>query len=407
MNHRNIAMALAAALLVPGAAAAQQLDITGTLRPRYEWIRTPFDRDAFTTMRTRVALTATPGPAVRVFVQLQDARIFGEEGGTQDPSADGLDLHQGYLELAGEVLGLSAVARLGRQMMALGNQRLVGERRWSYIGQSFDGARLIVRRADAWEATLFGMTISERGRRRPWVADIGDQVFLGAHVDAGPGSVYVLQDLGAAYRVHTEVDRTTFGGLLRAPVGLGFEASIEGAYQIGTQLGPSDPVRQDIFAYYFGGRLTRGVPGPVDTLELGLDWLSGDEDPGDAEHLAFEPFFGARHRFYGSLDFFNDPQGRLGTRGLVDLIIAADTRLPGAHRLRTEVHGFFTAVRRPLEAEDIGWELDLVLPARLADALQAEAGYSLFFNRASSAYFGLGPEEELTHWFYLMATASF
>ncbi|NIQ59248.1 MAG: hypothetical protein GWN71_39575, partial [Gammaproteobacteria bacterium] len=51
-------------------------------------------------MRTRAELKVALGDAVTAFIQLQDVRVFGEEDGTlSDYSADGLDLHQGWVEL--------------------------------------------------------------------------------------------------------------------------------------------------------------------------------------------------------------------------------------------------------------------------------------------------------------------
>lgn len=56
--------------------------------------------DSFTSMRVRAAIAAQLEGRVKVFIQLQDVRLFGEEGDTKgDYRADNFDLHQGYLEL--------------------------------------------------------------------------------------------------------------------------------------------------------------------------------------------------------------------------------------------------------------------------------------------------------------------
>src|SRR5680860_1061394 len=84
-----------------GAQEAPKISFQGQVRPRME-TRSPGDGswDSFTSMRVRAAMTAQLEGNVKVFIQFQDVRLFGEEGDTKgDYSADNLDLHQGYLEL--------------------------------------------------------------------------------------------------------------------------------------------------------------------------------------------------------------------------------------------------------------------------------------------------------------------
>jgi len=60
--------------------------------------------NTFTLLRARVGMEARPMESVRIFLQLQDSRVFGQE---RDPSGSfstlahtqNVDLHQGYFEL--------------------------------------------------------------------------------------------------------------------------------------------------------------------------------------------------------------------------------------------------------------------------------------------------------------------
>ena len=60
--------------------AAQDVNISGQIRPRYEY-RDPVDgaKDAFTSMRVRIGLKAEVDRNLSLFVQMQDVRLFGEE----------------------------------------------------------------------------------------------------------------------------------------------------------------------------------------------------------------------------------------------------------------------------------------------------------------------------------------
>ena len=133
------------ALLVAGASLplhAQEVTLGGQVRPRFEYREPAGDGDdGATSMRVRVNLSALLERNVRVFIQLQDVRFFGEETNTLgDFSADNLDLHQGYLELnhSGDA---GFALRVGRQEVNFGGQRLVGVVGWTQQARSFDGAR--------------------------------------------------------------------------------------------------------------------------------------------------------------------------------------------------------------------------------------------------------------------------
>ncbi|NNL30908.1 MAG: hypothetical protein HKO77_07785, partial [Gemmatimonadetes bacterium] len=76
---------------------AQEVTLTGQVRPRFEF-RDPVagGLDDFTSMRVRLGVDALIERGLSVFVQVQDVRIWGEESHPLfDFSADALDLHQG------------------------------------------------------------------------------------------------------------------------------------------------------------------------------------------------------------------------------------------------------------------------------------------------------------------------
>ena len=82
------------------------------------------DPDFGVLSRLRVGLNASLYEWIDVYAQIQDARAWGSELNTlTDASADALDLHQGYVDLGS---GPGFTARLGRQEVKLGDERLVG-----------------------------------------------------------------------------------------------------------------------------------------------------------------------------------------------------------------------------------------------------------------------------------------
>jgi hypothetical protein len=432
-------------LLTPVAVLAQtqseQVRLLGEVRVRGEFERpaSTDTADAFTLLRSRLGIEARLSPRALVFLQLQDSRTFGEESSTTDASADRFDLHQGYLQYGSHSGEWAWSARVGRQEIALGNERLIGAVGWSNTGRSFDAARVSVgpvhrgsaRRTPmrgrargaptaapavtpSWSVTAVAANIQERGRRLTGTApDDSDHLLFGAFLDAAPIEAFVFHDASAQYRQFADVDRTTIGARVTTTAPYGVAASLEGSWQLGSQLntttaGPA-PVAQDIEAYLLGARL--GYQTSISTLRrvgLGVDLLSGDDEPGSDTYRAFNTMYATNHRFYGYMDLFLDPAARTRDRGLIDAIASLTLGLPRAPVVEVDAHGFWLHRSLPTSADRlIGWELDLTIPVRLGPGQLLHLGYSAFRNGPAAPLIGLGAERDMWHWAYLQASFAF
>ena len=443
MRFRRVLPALLLLLFAPAALLAQtqseQIRLLGEVRVRGE-VERPADfdtTDAFTLLRSRLGLEARLSPRALVFLQLQDSRTFGEEGSTTDASADRFDLHQGYLQYGSDSGSWAWAARVGRQEIALGNERLIGAVGWSNTGRSFDAARVSIgprpraarhaprararmrsapaaATAPAWSLTAFAANIQERGRRLTGTTPPdSDHLLFGAFLDAAPFEAFAFHDASAHYRQFRDVDRSTLGARVATTAGAGIAASVEGAWQLGSQLntltaGPA-PIAQDIEAFLLGGRL--GYLAPMSTLRrigVGVDLLSGDDDPDNDTYRAFNTMYATNHKFYGYIDLFLDPAARTLNRGLVDAMASLTLGLPRAPVLEVDAHGFW--LHRDLLSSDdrlIGWELDFTIPVRLGPGQQLHLGYSAFRNGPAAPLIGLGAERDMWHWAYLQASFAF
>lgn len=388
----------------PAAAQAASFGLTGEVRPRFEWEENPFWTDAFTSLRTRLAVDAAVGTRLDIVVQLQDSRRFGEEASVADRHAEGLDMHQAYLE-ARRPGSTPLVLRVGRQEVGWGDERLVGRRPWSDVGQSFDAARLTVGDAGRWAVTTLVATLAERGQTAPGAGG-GDATLLALHL-AMPGlRAQILREANVVMRFQ-DVDRTTLAAALDLPLPAGIRWTVDAAYQAGSQMAPAPgPGAMDIGAFFLAAHVERRLDGRLRQVRAGMDWYSGDGDPGDSDHAAFSILYGSRHKFRGFLDRFSLPDADTGDRGLVDVLLGTELAVAGAGA-RVDGHAFFTAVHRNGEDRQIGWELDVRVPFKALPGLDVETGYSIFLNRAAARGLGLGDDGDLTHWAYLQATASF
>lgn len=122
----------------------------GELRERYEyydnwnWGLGPQDPNGFWLQRILLSADVHYEESFRVFGQLMSALEEGRIPGPRPTDEDVLDLHQGFAEARhGLGDGGQLTARVGRQEIYFGSQRLVSVREAPNIRLSFDGVRLM------------------------------------------------------------------------------------------------------------------------------------------------------------------------------------------------------------------------------------------------------------------------
>lgn len=307
-------------IVLPG---LRKLTVGGQYRLRYEnQIDLDLDDDTrpdnsdFFSQRVRVALTLDFSDRLLAFVQLQDAREWGEEASTLDDSADGLDLHQAYAEvrLAGCPGGAT---RLGRQELSLGDQRLVGALDWRTQARSFDGV------SQRWLDGDGGGVLAWAFQVRETVAPAtvnDDQWFAGVQGTHRFGDplladlyVMVLHDDGAV--PGTSASRFTLGTRWLAKLEA-WEAGLELATQVGEQASADIPIGETWAGHVHVTHWLGGGAKPW--VKLGVDAASGD-DPDTADRERFNTLFPTVHAHWGMLDValwenLFDPHLQLGAK---------------------------------------------------------------------------------------------
>ena len=392
-------LTLLALLALPsllGAQASNQVTFGGQVRPRFE-SRTPVDGswNSFTSMRVRAALEARLEGNVRVFVQLQDVRFFGEENNTlSDYRADNFDLHQGFVELT-EVPSLGGVLRVGRQELALGEQRLVGVVNWAQQGRSFDGLRYTAPSSGRMRVDVFAMKL----REDPLGTQDWESSFAGAYGtlpigDAGSLDVYGLLTTDSRENNGGEL---TFGGFWKGVAGP-IDLRIEGNLQTGERNGTN------VSAYMVGVRAGAQIHQSA-TATLWYDYLSGDDDPDDDEIGVFNTLFATNHTFYGLADYFLDIPVHTGGLGLRDAAVKFAFVLSPKTGLKVDLHNFQSAKEGDLSTRSLANELDLTLTYQLSSPLTVISGYS--YVQANDGIRELERLSENAQWVYVMLNAAF
>ncbi len=380
------------------------LTLGSEIRLRSESRRnTGFDRaragndEDYLLSRYRVGLTWEPSARVTGVVELQDARMLGEEA-ISDRRApniyvDPLDLHQAYLDVG--LPGSASVPiwlRIGRQKLVYGAQRMVSPLEWVNTARVFDGARI---RLDAGRGRGLDAFATRLVPARP----------TGFNDHAPTGSrMFNSQLHGVYYHDASLLPRGRVEGywLLRREAGLDdavqtVGARVDAVYgpwaldaELARQGGRYGGVPHRAALLHMGGAFTAELPGRP-RLGAAFNYGSGDDDPHDGVHATFDQLYPLGHAYYGIVDLF-------ALQNLRNTEVTVEAALPASIELRVGVQDFALAapgadawydvggavVHRAVGetlSPHVGNEVDVTIRVPVGD-VGLEVGYGRFFGGA-------------------------
>lgn len=370
------------------------------------------DDDDFVTQRARLQFDAAVNQDLGFVLQLQDVRKWGEETATTDPSADGLDVHRAYMRWKGTPLG--GDAKLGRQVLAFGDQRLIGGLEWLSQGRAFDGVRHTWQQEDSYTLDAFITQVRELAPS----AVYDDELFLGVYC-----TLDSVDDMEFdAYLLHLNDEETVAGGNEnRTTLGLRWEQKF-GSHELGAeaalQFGEVDGADIDFGdAYALHAHWTWNFAGPLKPwFKLEGNYATGN-DPATAENERFKNLFPTAHAHWGMMDFalwentvhYSAEIGVLPhARGKLSLSYHSFESVEEADAFRGPVAQVAPAGAAPGSSNDIGDEIDLfynyefdTAPART----WVQVGYGVFLP-GSGARAVVG-DDDPAHFLYLMTGVQF
>jgi hypothetical protein len=262
----------------------------------------------------------------RIYVEFLDARSTHQN---QIPLRVDVD-HADFLDLFAEAklwdfAGYPAYARVGRQEMVYGSQRLISTLDWVNTRRTFDGARGYWH-GDKFDIDFFGVQpvipnvdhldapdssiwfTGAWGTYRPAKGQFIDLYFLNINNDdkVAPG-------IG---KVKGTYNTSTIGSRVAGDYKNGLLWDFEGMYQFGDWSNQTTSAG----AYTTGmGYNFANVPF-VPSLWVYYDWASGDHNPGFGQHGTFNQLFPFGHFYFAQIDDF-------GRQNIRDLNFQANFRL--------------------------------------------------------------------------------
>lgn len=402
-----------------------QFSITGEIRPRAEYrdgykilTREGNVPALFISQRSRLGVEYRHQRLHSRFI-IQDVRVWGDETLYSSTGIKGdhasVDVHEAWLEYA---FSDHWMVRLGRQVFKYDDQRLLAARNWNQYGLSYDAS--LIRYHNEKTQLDIGLSLNNdqenvtdnvySAAKMKTLNFIRLQKQLGSNLSGsllGIGSGYTASDTGEVIYM-----RGTGGGTMvyDAP-----NTQVRAAiyYQFG-----KNKIGQDVSAYFFSLDGSRHLN--LFTLGGGINYISGQdntsEDPDyQANDHLFDILYGARHGFYGHLDYFSNIPESTGKGGLVDIYARLEMEPSAAFALRFDVHSFAlqnsvlptsSTPGSGLKALDkrLGTELDLAFTFRINPELDLQGGYAFMLPTESLEILQemVAGESDFSHWAWLM-----
>lgn len=327
----------------------------------------------------------------------QDVRFWGNAPSTLN-SGGQLRLYQGYLEFsaANEAHKYRSFFRVGRQSIAIGQQRLIGKSNWNPNGRSFDAVRAFSALRE-FEAEAFWSLINSGRSLDPKTGTLIPRRQLGALRLAYKPKPYLQGELLGLLHLEKapapSEDRSTIGNLgarlwgqvLKQP-DQNLEYDLEANFQFGKKV--DTPHR----AWAIAGRLN--YLRTISKFQIGLlaEAAAASGNRSDAKSREFFNFYPSNHRIYGLLDL-------IGWRNMVDLQFGLHGNFAKMLSINIDYHDLWlqssegrwssfngktiapaaSSTANPKLGKRLGSEIDLRLTYKPAPAFFFRLGYGIFF----------------------------
>jgi Alginate export len=348
------------------------------LRYRFENVEQddkPEAADA-STLRIRLDLTSGDIRGFSGFLELDHVEAIGHahyddtrNGLVEYPvvaDPEGTDLNQAWLQYRG---AKETVLRLGRQKIAIGNERFVGPVGWRQNEQSFDAVRLDTRAMPgaaityAWVDRVLRVFGPDEGTPPAELAS--DSHLFDARITSLPVGALAIYGYHLDFGNALQLSADTAGLRYEGEHALGSGLKIGWAVEYAAQQDSGDNIA-DVDAHYQLAELKLLFPSAGVTL--GRELLSGERGTFDSTtNPAFQTPLATLHPFQGWADKFTTTP----PAGIVDSYLGASVKVAG-WKGQAVWHEFSA------EATDAeyGSELDLVVSRRFAERYEFLAKYA-------------------------------
>ena len=386
-------------------AQENEFDMSLQLRPRTEYrngayrpLQTSEEPAILTHNRTRLTMNYSNGDKLKMRVSLQNINIWGQANQVQplDATNNNIGLFEAYADIK---LSENMRTKIGRQMIALDDDRIFGTFDWHPAGRSHDALNISWKKQNTEVQTYFAF--NQNYNTIGNVNNPAGQYF-------SPENAQPYQHLQMIYAKYNFTPKH-YLSVLANNIGFKDFKTDNKTYNMQTiganYFGNGNLWNIGLSAYYqFGetnvGRKTSAtlLSAVVDykinkpsKIGFGIDYLSGDNTnkPTQEATNIFNPLYGTHHKFYGIMDYFytGNPHGNVG---LLDTYVRYSTVINPKLSISAVGHFFNSGAKiyqnNQKKSNYLGSELDLSFNYNIMKNVSLTGGYSNFFNTESLRY---------------------
>jgi hypothetical protein len=349
--------------------------------------------DAYALSRVRLNATITASKSLSFQANVQDARVANKEvGPTTAPFRGPFDLRTAFADIGDAKAPIGA--RLGRQELAFGEQRLLGHLAWVNTGRTWDAARAILR-VKSWQADVFGASLvrslpdefdkSGNGNRLAGVYASSAKVIPQAALEP---YVFWRRD------VNLRSELTTVGNLSQTTMGMRVAGKLPARLDYGVEMvmQRGSLAADSVSAWAGHWQIRESLPGAgAVKLTSEYNFATGDDNPTDGRRQTFDQLYPTGHDKLGLAD-------QVGWRNVHHLREGFEFSPIKATPISLNYHSWWLAektdalyaasgallARVPGGAADshVGQELDVQVSRALTPQIQLAAGYAHMFTGA-------------------------
>ena len=365
-----------------------QFYIDAQIRPRGEYnngYRNPRDKGDLPGWSINERARLTLGYArknLEIKLGVQHVGIWGEDALTEKKGR--VSMHEAWAKLITNNGRFFAI--IGRQPLAYDGDRLISNLDWNVAGSWHDAVKLGYQDGKNALHLLFAYNQNNDVTKGGYYDNTGAKpyktMYAGWYHFTAPkfplNVSLALYSFG--YECGTpEKGNTCYQQTFGTKVDYGYpqlNASLEAYYQFGHKV---KDVTSSAFMVAINGYY---MPATWVNIGLGFDYLSG-LNPNSKKNTAFDPLYGAHHKFYGNMDYFY--ASTWNKWGLINPHLTGDFKLHPRSSLQVTYH-YFAAAAKPSDfpgyegvGRSLGSEIDLQFTYKVFKDITIQAGYSTMF----------------------------